>query len=243
MYNKVRYIGKPDFCTEALIGIELDHWSANARDGSIHGQQIFETSEGRGFFAPLRSVVNVTAKCKVTEGGFARLQGLVRVTQFNGKTVEIVCYVEKKGRWKVKLLHSHAKSEKKYLGVKEENLDPILVWEPLIDPNRPRKESLEECPEIDDQVETRDGHIGIVKYVGSVEFAGDDDSDDDELWIGLSLEEWDPNGHNGTVKHKTYFEAKQGRGYFVTLDQLIENVGSEQASTELENNVETNIQN
>ena len=122
--------------------IELDRWSANARDGSIHGQQIFETSEGRGFFAPLRSVVNVTAKSEITEGGFARLKGLIRVTHFNGETVEILCYVERKGRWKVKLLH--AKSEKKYLGVKEEHLDPIRVWEPLIDHNRPRKESLKE---------------------------------------------------------------------------------------------------
>ena len=227
MHCNVRYIGKPEFSEEELVGIELDTWSANAGDGSVHGQQIFKTSAGRGFFTRRRSVANIMCQSKITEGAYARLKGLIRVPKFNGKTVKIVAYVEKKGRWKVKLLH--AKQEKKYLGVKEEHLDPILDWEPLNNPNRPRKEALKVEPKVGDRVKTRKGRIGTVKYVGPVEF-----TNGSEVQIGLSLDQWDPNGHNGTVKDKKYFEANEGRGYFVKLDNLIENMGPKKTAKELE---------
>ena len=233
MYNKVRYIGKPDFSKEVLVGIDLDSWSPNARDGSAHGQQIFKTSEGRGFFAPLRSVAKILVKSKVTEGSYARLKGLYRVPKFNGKTVKIVVFIERQDRWKVKLLH--AKQEKKYLGVKEEHLDPILDWEPLNNPNHPLKKALKEYPKVGDQVETREGQMGTVKYVGPVEFG----SNHDDLWIGLSLHQWNPNGHNGTVRNKRYFETEEGRGYFVRLEQLIENMG---LSTLKQMEVESEVQ-
>ena len=219
--DQVRYIGKPDFSEEELVGIELDTWSANAGDGSVHGQQIFKTTAGRGFFCRRRSVAGIMCQSKITEGAYARLKGLIRVPKFNGKVVKVLGYVERKGRWKVKLLH--AKQEKKYLGVKEEHLDPILDWEPINNPNRPREEALKVEPKVGDRVRTRKGRIGTVKYVGPVEF-----TNGSEVQIGLSLDQWDPNGHNGTVKDKKYFQTQDGRGYFVKLDNLVENMGPKQ---------------
>merc|ERR1712154_255765 len=163
----VRYVGKPEFAEEELVGIELDTWSANAGDGSVGGKNIFKTTAGRGYFTRRKSVANII-QSKITEGAYARLKGLLRVPKFNGKTVKIVAYVEKKGRWKVKLLH--AKQEKKYLGVREENLDPILDWEPLNNENDSKQESLKEEPKIGDRVKTRKGRYGVVKYVGKVDF-------------------------------------------------------------------------
>ena len=199
------------------MGIELDTWSANAGDGSVRGQQIFRTSAGRGFFTRRQSVADILCQSRITEGAYARLKGLVRAPKFNGKTVKIVSYVENKGRWKVKLLHANL--EKKYLGVREECLDPILDWEP-VNHNRTLQESLTVYPQIGDRVRTRNGRTGTVQYVGSVDFVGDTDS----VHIGLSLDQWDPNGHNGTVRGKSYFKTNDGNGYFVRLENLIENM-------------------
>ena len=166
-------------------------------------------------------------RCKIGEGSagsYARLKGIVRAPKFNGKTVKIVSYVEKKDRWKVKLLH--AKQEKKYLGVRADKLVLLLDWELLNNPKFTEKESLKEYPKVGDQVKTRDGLIGIVKYVGNVEFAIDiGNVEHVGKHIGLSLHQWNLNGHDGTVKEKRYFETKPGTGYFVKLEDLTENMG------------------
>ena len=163
-------------------------------------------------------------RCKIREDIYARLKGLSRVPQFNGKTVKIVSYVEKKDRWKVKLLR--AGKEKKYLGVKAEHLDPILDWELLNNPKFTQKESLKEYPKVGDQVKTREGLIGIVKYVGNVEFASHiGNKEHVRKHIGLSLYQWNLNGHDGTAKEKRYFKTNPGTGYFVKLEDLTENMG------------------
>eukprot|EP01083_Nonionella_stella_P039033 106149_1 len=223
----VRYIGTPGFSEEELVGIELDSWSANAGDGSVQGEKVFATTAGRGYFTRRKSVANII-QSTITEGAYARLKGLLRVPKFNGKTVKIVAYVEKKGRWKVKLLH--AKQEKKYLGVREENLDPILDWEPISSEKQAKVLSLVEYPSIGERVKTRKGRYGIVKYVGPVDFSP---SSKDTPHIGLELEQWDPNGHNGTVKDKKYFVTMDGRGYFVKLDNLVENLGRPKTDKEI----------
>eukprot|EP01083_Nonionella_stella_P120906 362797_1 len=224
----VRYIGTPaaDFSDEELLGIELDTWSPNAGDGTINGERIFETDMGRAYFTPTTSLLTKIAQAKIEPGSYARLKGLLRVPKFNGKTVKVVTYVEKKGRWKVKLLH--AKQEKKYLGVREENLEPILDWEPLKEESN--VESLTELPNIGDRVKTEEGMYGVVKFIGDVDFNRTSKSQ----YIGLELEQWHPNAHNGTVKDRSYFEAADGRGYFVQLKNLVENLGHVKTEKEIE---------
>ena len=224
----VRYIGFhcyiPDLTKEEwVIGIELDCWSANAGDGSVYGKRLFTATPGRGYFTTQESVLDMRPGL-ITEGAYAQLKGLLHVPKFNGETVKICEYVEKKGRWKVQLLH--AKHSKKYLGVLEKNLNPIFNynWVPSITSSQNEQESLTEKPNIGDRVKTRKGKYGIVKYIGNTDFA----SSSNVIYVGLELEEWDPNGQNGTVKRITYFEAKHGYGYFVKLENLIENLGKPQ---------------
>lgn len=57
--------------------------------------------------------------------GYAKLKGLSS-SQYNGKTVKVVKYVESKDRWRVKLLSKQNAQKKVYLGVKKENLEPVL---------------------------------------------------------------------------------------------------------------------
>ena len=215
----VRYIGKPGFAKDELIGIELDTWSSNAGNGTLKGQHLFNTSDGRAYFTRRKSVANII-KSSIQEGSYARLKGLVKVPKFNGKTVKVVSFVEKKGRWKVKLLNS--KHEKKYLGVRKENLDPILDWEPVNDLDDEQIVHLADFPKVGDVVKTRKGRTGTVKYVGNVDFGNK------KKLVGLELDVWDPNAHNGTVKNKTYFKSPEGRGYFCELTKLIENLGPRQ---------------
>ena len=75
-------------------------------------------SDGNLVVEELQSTTNIEV------GGYARLKGLTQATKFNGKVVKIVAFVEKKERWKVKLLH--IEQEDKYLGVTSKNLNPIM---------------------------------------------------------------------------------------------------------------------
>ena len=70
-------------------------------------------------------------KCKICNlflpikvGMIASLQGLTKVPEFNGKLVEVMAYVEQKNRWKVQLVNT--KHKKRYLGLSEHNLKPIM---------------------------------------------------------------------------------------------------------------------
>ena len=60
---------------------------------------------------------------KIMAGTYAVLKGLRRVAKFNGRTVKVLAYVSKKGRWRVRLLlGKDLKEGKEYLGVRVENL-------------------------------------------------------------------------------------------------------------------------
>ena len=211
----VRYIGNPDFTSdhEEVVGLELDSWDANASDGTIQGKKLFDSAPGRAYFTRRRSVANIMAS-SITEGSYARLKGLEKVPQFNGKTVKVVSYVPNKLRWKVKILHNS--TERKYLGVREQNLDPILDWEAARNAN---VEPLKQFPSIGDRVKTKNGKWGVVKYIGTTKFSNN------EKLVGLELNQWNANAHDGKVKGVRYFTVKEGRGYFTKLDQLVKNRG------------------
>ena len=79
-------------------------------------------------------------------------------------------------------------------------------------------EPLTVSPRLGDRVTTKKGRTGTVRYVGSVDFSSA------EL-IGLELDSWTANGHNGTVRGKTYFRCAPGYGYFTRLFSLVMNNG------------------
>lgn len=58
--------------------------------------------------------------------------------------------------------------------------------------------------------------LQIGKYVGKVDLISVND-----LFIGLELEQRDSMGHSGIIQNKQYFEAKEGYGCFVKLEDLI----------------------
>jgi len=71
--------------------------------------------------------------------------------------------------------------------------------------------------EQNDHVMTSEGHYGRVSFIGKVSFTTGE-------MVGLILDEWDPNGHNGTVRDETYFTAEEGFGWFVRVERVIEKI-------------------
>eukprot|EP01084_Bolivina_argentea_P282324 483230_1 len=60
---------------------------------------------------------------------------------------------------------------------------------------------------IGDNVKLNAGHTAIVKYIGPTQF-------DEKEVIGLQLDRWTIDGHNGTIDGVDYFKAPNGTGYF-----------------------------
>ena len=200
-----------------MIGLELNFWNPNASDGTILGKQVFDVLPGRAHFIHFihcNSYTNIVPSY-LREGSYAQLQALEKGHQFNGKTVKTVSWVSKKKRWKCKLLQN--KKERKYFGVMPQNLKPLWDWQDDMNIN---VESLKRMPSLGDRVKTRGNRWGTVKYIGTTTFSTNTQQ------IGLELDRWSPNAHDGMVNGVRYFTSKQGRGYFVKLQQLIENVGT-----------------
>lgn len=66
-----------------------------------------------------------------------------------------------------------------------------------------------------------DGRIGVCRYKGRTEFGKSS-----EDWIGLVIEVGEGE-HDGSVKGKTYFRCRDGKGLFVRPYDLIQDMGSQ----------------
>merc|ERR1711933_209944 len=68
-----------------------------------------------------------------------------------------------------------------------------------------------------DKVRLENGDCGIIKFIGKTSFCRD-------KLIGLELDKWSPNGHDGTYKDTPYFDCVSGRGFFVRHDLIISKI-------------------
>ena len=73
---------------------------------------------------------------------------------------------------------------------------------------------------VGDRVKLLSTQTGIVKFIGETEFAMDE-------VIGLELDTWTPNGHNGTIRGKSYFKTHVGRGYFIRRSDILKILNKE----------------
>ena len=73
--------------------------------------------------------------------------------------------------------------------------------------------------QIGDHIRLTRGKRGVVKYIGKSSQMFDDGAVEDEDVIGIELDEWSPNGHDG----KGFFKTTKGRGYFA-LKKSVANI-------------------
>merc|ERR1712013_768705 len=76
-----------------------------------------------------------------------------------------------------------------------------------------KDEEKQEGIEVGDYVELENGIKGLVKYIGATEFAKG------EL-IGLEMDKWDSEGHDGSKNGDRYFTCKQGHGTWTRRDKI-----------------------
>lgn len=151
---------------EEFIGVELDQKHPMGGSGTIKDEKLFpkETEPGFSYFVKREAIEcigymlngdNYTPK----SGNFAILKGLNRVPEFNEMMVKIICFVKRRGRWKVQLVQN-IKLEKKYLGCKAENLQ-LFIWKPLCKYNGLL---LRNTPGIDAKIQIRNNKINAMNY-------------------------------------------------------------------------------
>ena len=224
----VRFIGKTNFIQGDIVGLELDSWNPNASNGTINGEKIIDTQDGRAWFLQRCSLIDFVPSF-IHDGTYARLKGLEKVPHFNGKAVKVISYVPRKARWKVKIIQLTKTKEKNYLGMREDNLDPMLDWEPKplndIDYNIHVTYKIDDI-NIGDAVKMTNKKWGIVKYIGETKWIKNVNANANanaiETMIGLELIEWSPNAKNGTVEDIEYFTVNDGFGYFTILDNIVD---------------------
>ena len=96
----------------------------------------------------------------------------------------------------------------------QEGTPPIGIDDAI----NPNGVSLISC-KYDDRVHTAGNYTGIVKFIGFTHF-------DNSQLIGLELDAWNPNGHDGTIHGQDYYRCQPGRGMFVRPEGIVENLGS-----------------
>ena len=111
----------------------LTWWKQRAPKDAATNKFVNEVMENKGdreerAAGRMDELDDVMLNSMLTEGAHARLVGLTNFSRFNGKSVELIEYIQAKNRWKVALLDADSLiKDKKYLGVKPDNLDPTTA--------------------------------------------------------------------------------------------------------------------
>ncbi|ETO30234.1 hypothetical protein RFI_06885 [Reticulomyxa filosa] len=73
-----------------------------------------------------------------------------------------------------------------------------------------------------DRIRLQGGRTGVVRYLGPLEGM----EDPKKQYIGVELDEWDPNGSTGMFQGMQYFRVNANKGAFVDRSQVVENLGN-----------------
>ncbi len=235
----VKYIGEDD-----VIGMELDTY-----DGSVSNKhrKYFNAADGRGYMTRKQSVANIVLPASFFDenGDSEQEKTTKRLISRTRKKLREIKVLEFKHKSRV-VLHPNqiAKMNRKdELTAKLESLKNG-TWNKKGQTEPPNRMSLREkvrimarrtsidwtnkyadkevIPvEVDDAVRVANGGTGVVKYVGPIDFLGDD-----KTVNGILMDQWHPSYGNGTIDGKVYFKSEEGRGNFAHPPEIVENLGS-----------------
>jgi len=60
--GRVKYIGKVEFASGEVIGMELSAWTERGHDGSVMGKRYFECASGRGYFTKRTNISEIMSR-------------------------------------------------------------------------------------------------------------------------------------------------------------------------------------
>ncbi|XP_071439282.1 CAP-Gly domain-containing linker protein 4-like isoform X2 [Hetaerina americana] len=213
----VRYIGATDFASGTWIGVELDRKTEGRHDGSIGGKCYFTCPPQQGILIPVARFKRLSTKGKSSNVGCHAFQSEGK------KTVETIweayCVSSSKKNLvsgsKIMSSDSHNSTPKHLLRSFSTGHSLTVSLASSCRPRNCRANVLKRAKSCEGSGHTAaigmnalyNHKIGIVKYVGPVEFA-------EGNWLGLELRE-NKGKHDGLVNGKRYFTSKPGHGIMV----------------------------
>ncbi|ETO30235.1 hypothetical protein RFI_06886 [Reticulomyxa filosa] len=203
----IKYIGPVGEESE-LIGIELDLWNPSAHNG----KGVFQAANGRGFFTKRSAIVEIIEKPEEAEQAKIQTQRYRQMRYLKKKLYKIE-HIQIKPLVQRQLNELREAFNRSYPSVE---IDDIVKREstieskgsglPLVNPKPELKEG--------DKVVLDTGETGKIIFIGWVNF-------DEREMLGILLDNWSPNGHEGTVDGVQYFSAPEGRGLMVPFESVV----------------------
>ena len=200
--GEIRYIGTISQTQEEMVGIALDSYS----DTGHNGNGKFDVAHGYGYFcykSDVREKIGVERDKAYQE----RLQ-------------------TKRHRYIAKLKRQLGEIESQENKVKIER--QLVDLESAVNGNKPYVE-IDEIVKRDvigkgiitmkdigmkDRVTLDSSEVGAIVFIGDVDY-------DDRKMLGILLNEYSPNGHDGSVDGKVYFGCEKGYGLLVPTTSIV----------------------
>ena len=214
----IKFIGCTDFENEKLAGIELDEWSPNGHNGKVDGGTYFRAAPGCGMFAPITAILNLVNNDQISNSADDNTSNNSDNNFKIGAHVELIC-------GKTGFI--------RYIGAVGN--DDVLVGIELDSwwYNGHDGKGHFSCPigmgyfaKPSDIIGVVDASEKSVKHdiistqkMPEVAIIGDVHFDRREM-LGIVLDRWSPNAHNGSIDGKSYFVAPEGRGILVPLSAV-----------------------
>jgi len=243
--GRIKYIGRVEFTTGEVIGLELSQWTEKGHNGSVLGKRYFRAAPGRGYFTKRANIDEVLeddaqnrGKLDAKEGDRVRLKrGKIGIVRFIGRVpgIDRGCVV---GMELDSIGNDRGHDGYSPTGEKIFECRPghgywtsrEAIAEILERARRKPKGHLrrgtDNCvPDYAKKISGVDFRIGdTVRLVrgkeGIVRFIGQIDGVKRGEVIGLELSQWSERGHDGSHNGKYYFSCPPGRGYFTTREAV-----------------------
>ncbi|ETO33824.1 hypothetical protein RFI_03278, partial [Reticulomyxa filosa] len=223
--GKIKYIGRVGNEGE-MIGLEMDSWTPSGHTGKGY----FIAPNGRGHFAKRSDIVEIIKPPEKSEQAKLQIQRHRQMLNLQNKVYKIE-QLEKKQRLGMDLDSEQNQFVQRKTLLQRQlkdlteafnqnypfvEIDEVVKREASAGSNGYGSLVIQESLSVNtgDRVVLDSGDIGKVIFIGSVSF-------DNRQMLGILLDEWSPNGHDGTVDGTQYFEAPEGRGLLVPFDSVV----------------------
>ncbi|ETO16075.1 hypothetical protein RFI_21287, partial [Reticulomyxa filosa] len=214
-----------------MIGIEMDSWNPSGHNG----KGLFTAADDRGYFAKRSEIIEIIKQTAGLEQSQIQLQRHKQILSLQ-KRLYKMDQLEKKLRSGIELGTDQRQFLQRKIAVQRQLRDLTEAFElnyPSVEiddvvrressttlnipsnvpPAKPSATQKAPAVKAGDRIILDTGDIGKVVFVGSVSF-------DDREMFGILLDNWSPNGHDGTVDGTQYFVAPEGRGLLVPLESV-----------------------
>ena len=189
----VKFIGETEFAKGEVIGLQLDTWTPAGHNGTVRGKKYFEAQDGRGYFTRRSSISNVVIP-------------LVKPLKQRRLSITYKLHPLKIGD-RIRLISPNDKNNKDNYNNNNENKNDNS------NSNNNSSSSSSSSSSSNNNNNNGNNRTGIIRYIGYPSFASGE-------VIGIELDEWSVNAHDGSANGIQIFDTSPGRGIFARRDEV-----------------------